>query len=93
MGAGAKGNKDVMLAALEPVKPRVAERLRTELAGAAPEAAADAILAAVKDVKGRYAQELAELIANPMVDFAVAEYLREAIAWVAEEEDSDGEAR
>lgn len=89
----AKGNKDVMLAALEPVKPRVAERLRTELAGAAPEAAADAILTAVKDVKGRYAQELAELIANPMVDFAVPEYLREAIAWVAEEEGSDGEAR
>ena len=88
----AEGNKDIMLGALEPVKPRVAERLRRELAEAAPEAAADAILAAIKDVKGRYAQELADLIAQPAVAFAVPDYLREAIAWVAEEAQDNGGA-
>ncbi len=85
----AEGNKDIMLDALEPVKPRVADRLRRELAEAAPEAAADAILAAVKDVKGRYAQELADLIAQPAVAFSVPDYLREAIAWVAENDDQE----
>lgn len=82
----AAGNQDIMLDALEPVKPRVTARLRRELAEATPEESADAILAAVKDIKGRYAQELADLIAKPNVKFAVPKYLREAIAWVAEAE-------
>lgn len=88
----ASGNKSVMLDALKPVKPRVAERLRRELVDATAEVAADAILAAVKDVKGRYAQELADLIAQPEVAFTVPEYLRAAIAWVADEEsDEEGD--
>ena len=89
----ANGNKDTMLDALAPVKPRVAERLRRDLAEAGPEEAADAILAAVEDVKGRFAQELALLISEPTVEFAVPEYLIDAIAWVAEKEDGgDGAA-
>lgn len=78
------GNKDVMLDALEEVKPRVASRLREELVESTPADAADAILAAVKDVKGRFAQELAELLAQPDVQFEVPSYLSEAIAWVAD---------
>jgi putative ATP-dependent endonuclease of OLD family len=85
------GNRDVMLDALEQLKPRVAARLHKELADldlTNPFNAAlvgDKILAAVADVKGRYAQELAELIDNPEVDFAVPKYLEGAIAWVADE--------
>lgn len=81
------GNKDVMLSALEPVKPRVAARLRKELADVPDAEAADAILAAIKDVKGRYAQELADLITDPEIPFEIPAYLREAIAWVADERD------
>jgi putative ATP-dependent endonuclease of OLD family len=80
-----EGNKDVMLDALEQVKPRVAKRLRRELAEASDEDAADAILEAVEDKKGQYAQELADLLADPEVKFTVPEYLSEAIAWVAAE--------
>jgi len=81
----AAGNKEVMLDALAPVKPLVAERLRGELAEASNEDAADAILAAVADKKGQYAQELADLLADPEVEFEVPEYLSKAIAWVAAE--------
>jgi len=81
----AAGNKDVMLDALEPVKPTVAKRLRGELAEASDDEAADAILKAIKDKKGQYAQELADLLADPDVEFEVPEYLAEAIAWVAAE--------
>jgi putative ATP-dependent endonuclease of OLD family len=87
------GNKDVMLDALEQVKPRVAARLREDLSNFDPqnpfdrEPIADKIIVAVADVKGRYAQELAELIANPMVEFVVPKYLEDAIAWVADEVD------
>jgi putative ATP-dependent endonuclease of OLD family len=79
----AEGNKDVMLDALEPIKPRVAARLRNDLADATADVAADAILAAVKDVKGRYAQELADLLADPSTRFDVPDYLQDAISWVA----------
>jgi putative ATP-dependent endonuclease of OLD family len=82
----AAGNKDVMLRALTEVKPRVAARLQEELADADNEQAADVILDAVKDVKGRFAQELAELLdGNEAEEFAIPEYLTDAIAWVADE--------
>jgi putative ATP-dependent endonuclease of OLD family len=77
------GNKGVMLDALEPVKPRVAKRLRRELAKVSNRHAADAILKAVEDKKGQYAQELADLLADPDVKFKVPEHLSDAIAWVA----------
>jgi hypothetical protein len=76
-----------MLRALELVKPKVAERLQAEIAEADDEAAAEAILGAIEDVKGRYAQELADLIADPTIEFVVPAYLRDAIAWVADERD------
>lgn len=79
------GNKDVMLRALEPVKPRVATRLYAELADASDEEAADAILDAIEDKKGQYAQELADLLTDREVRFEVPEYLAEAIEWVAAE--------
>ncbi|HEX3692637.1 MAG TPA: AAA family ATPase [Solirubrobacteraceae bacterium] len=79
------GNKDVMLDALDPVKPRVAGRLRAELADASDKDAADAILNAIEDKKGQYAQELADILRDPEVPFEVPEYLSEAIAWVAAE--------
>jgi putative ATP-dependent endonuclease of the OLD family len=81
------GNAKVMIDALEPVKPKVAARLRGELADTTAEQTADAILAAVKDVKGQYAQELADLLAKPEIPFTAPSYLREAIAWVADEHD------
>jgi putative ATP-dependent endonuclease of OLD family len=81
----AAGNKDVMLDALEPVKPLVAKRLRGELDEASNDDAADAILKAVEGKKGQYAQELADLLADPNVKFEVPEYLSEAIAWVTAE--------
>lgn len=84
------GNTEIMLQALEPIKPNVAARLRRELADASNEAAADAVLAAVADVKGRFAQELAEVLAaDPGVSFSVPDYLRDAISWVAEERRGD----
>lgn len=79
------GNKDAMLRALAEVKPRVAERLKEELTNAAPHEVADGILNAVNDVKGRFAQELAVLLDDETVDFAIPEYLVEAISWVADD--------
>lgn len=81
----AAGNRDVMLDALEPVKPTVAKRLRGELAETSDDEAADAILKAIKDKKGQYAQELADLLADPDVEFEIPEYLAGAIAWVTAE--------
>jgi len=80
----AAGNKDVMLAALAEIKPRVAKRLAGELAHADDETAADEILKAVTDVKGQFAQELADRIANPFTEFIVPEYLQTAIEWVTD---------
>ena len=47
--------------------------------------AANAILSKVADVKGRFAQELAALLEDETIDFTTPDYLKEAIAWVADE--------
>lgn len=80
----AAGNVEMALDALAAVKPRVAEHLRAEVDPTKPEAAAQPILEAIKDVKGRFAQELAELLADEKREFAVPDFLREAIEWVTE---------
>ena len=53
------GNWEAALAALELVRPRVAQQLRQELSDATAEEQADALLASVDRVKGRFAQALA----------------------------------
>jgi putative ATP-dependent endonuclease of OLD family len=86
----AADNIDVMLTALGEVKPRVAAALRNELAGVDLREAADAILAKVADVKGRFAQELAAMLEDEKVAFTIPGYLKDAIAWVAEEVPASG---
>ena len=81
------GNKDIMLRALSAVKPKVAARLQASIASVSDADAATAILAAVENIKGQYAQELADLISDPEVPFEIPAYLRDAIAWVADEAD------
>jgi putative ATP-dependent endonuclease of OLD family len=74
------GNWDIMLAALKLVRPRVAQKLATEYAGASNESRADALLGAVRNIKGRFAQALAATLEKTET-FIVPPYLREAIAW------------
>jgi putative ATP-dependent endonuclease of the OLD family len=78
-------NLELMLDALDLVKPIVTKRLRGELEGAELETSADALLEAVKDVKGRFAQELADLLDNDPREFVVPDFLRDALIWVTEE--------
>ncbi|HTD08810.1 MAG TPA: AAA family ATPase [Solirubrobacteraceae bacterium] len=81
----ATGNVEVMLQALSGVKPRIGSALKRELTGIEPREAANAILSKVADVKGRFAQELAALLEDETIDFTAPDYLKEAIAWVADE--------
>jgi putative ATP-dependent endonuclease of OLD family len=81
----AAGNVDVMLRALTIVKPRVGPALADQLRDADPRDAADAILEKVADVKGRFAQELASILDEDEVEFTIPDYLRDAIAWLADE--------
>lgn len=83
------GNADVMLTALEAVKPVAGKDLRAAIADADRETQADAILKKVADVKGRYAQELAERLATDSTRFDVPAYLRAAIEWVADPSPAD----
>jgi putative ATP-dependent endonuclease of OLD family len=82
----AAGNWDVLLDALAGVKPRVAQRLRTEHANSGASARADALLAAVAGRKGRFAQELVALLEAGR-SLTVPDYLAEAIAWVTADQD------
>ncbi len=78
----AAGNWRVLVAALKPIKPRIAARLLTDLDPLGDEERADRILAAIADVKGRFAQELAAIIEIPGALFIVPPYIREAIEWI-----------
>lgn len=79
------GNTEVMLDALEQVKPVAGPRLRNAITALSSEEQAQAILDKVSDVKGRFAQELAERLADDSVDIHVPDYIRAAIEWVADE--------
>jgi putative ATP-dependent endonuclease of OLD family len=81
----AAGNVGVMLRALAIVKPRAGPALAKDLEGADPKAAADAILESVAEIKGPFAQALAAVLDEDDEEFVIPEYLRNAIAWVAEE--------
>lgn len=83
------GNQKLMFEALKQVKPKAGPKLETDMAGKSSDEVATAILGNVKEVKGRYAQELAELFADPETTLKVPTYLRDAIAWVAEETGTD----
>lgn len=87
----AAGNWDVLLDALAAVKPRVAQRLRSEHVASDADARADALLAAVADRKGRFAQELVALVEAGR-SLTVPDYLAEAIAWVTPDEDPAADA-
>ncbi len=88
----AAGNWEVLLEALVPVKPRVAERLRIDHADSQPHERADALLATIADRKGRFAQELvAVLDENANAHFIVPAYLAEAIEWVTGDQEMAGD--
>jgi putative ATP-dependent endonuclease of the OLD family len=82
LAAASTENWDVLLRALEPIKPRVAKALRDELGAADAEERANRLLEKVKDVKGPFAQQLADLLENDETSFEPPSYLVEAIMWV-----------
>jgi putative ATP-dependent endonuclease of OLD family len=75
------GNRPLMIAALAPCKPKLAEKLPAELEGLDDHDAADKLLERIGRDKGVFAQSLAELLADDNNHFEPPEYLREAIAW------------
>ncbi len=74
-------NRPLLIEALRPLKPTVAEKLPAELEGLGDEQAADLLYAKVKRDKGPFAQSLAELLADDDNDFEPPAYLCEAIDW------------
>jgi putative ATP-dependent endonuclease of OLD family len=74
-------NRPLMIEALRPVKPRVAEKLPGELEGLEDRASASKILSAIGREKGPFAQALAELLADDANLFEAPGYLLEAIDW------------
>jgi len=78
----AAGNRDVLLKALRPIKPRVSTALGRDHADSSPQEWADALLEKVKDVKGPFAQELADLLDDRINGLTVPSYLEDAIGWV-----------
>jgi len=88
----AAGNWEVLLEALEPVKPRVARRLRNDHADSDARQRADALLESVLDRKGRFAQELVAVLEADR-EVTVPTYLADAIEWVtADQEVGPGDA-
>ena len=83
------GNVEVMLDALDQVKPVAGPALRNLIADNPNAAQAEAILEKISDVKGRFAQELAERLADESLELEVPDYLREAIEWVADQTTRD----
>jgi putative ATP-dependent endonuclease of OLD family len=78
------GSWTLLLDALRPVKPRVANTLTRSLATATPTERADSLLEKVRDVKGRFAQELASMIDDRHDEFAPPDYITQAIMWVTD---------
>lgn len=78
------GNAEVMLQALEALKPIAGPRLRSAISDQPTAVRADAILGGVAKVKGRFAQELAELLSVEAQSIQVPQYLIDAIEWVTE---------
>lgn len=88
----AAGNWEVLLEALTPIKPRVAARLRADLADSDEIRRADALLDKVVGRKGRFAQELVALLEAGR-GFNAPRYLIEAIEWVtADQTEEQGDS-
>jgi hypothetical protein len=85
----AAGNWDLALGALKRIRPKVAERLTTELSGKSSAEQADAMLEAIVSVKGPFAQVIvAELRTGR--ELVVPPYLGNAIEWLTNS-DGDGD--
>lgn len=81
------GLTEILLAALAPLRPRVAARLGA--LEAAPDAWADAFLGAVERIKGAFAQALVVHLENTGARLAAPEYLASAVAWAAGRSSAD----
>jgi putative ATP-dependent endonuclease of the OLD family len=75
------GNRPLMIAALAPCKPILAEKLPAELEGLDDEQAADKLLERIGRDKGVFAQSLAELLGDDKNEFEPPGYLRMAVEW------------
>jgi putative ATP-dependent endonuclease of OLD family len=75
------GNRALMVEALAPFKPKVAEKLPAELAKLDNDAAADLLYEKIGRLKGPFAQSLAEKLGHPDCHFEVPVYLGEALDW------------
>lgn len=83
------GNWDLALAALGRIRPKVAERLASDLAGKTRSEQADALLEKIASVKGPFAQAIvAELRSGR--ELVVPPYLGDAIGWLTEPDDDGG---
>lgn len=85
------GNWDLALAALCRIRPRVAERLSVELAGATTAQQADEMLDKIKSIKGPFAQALVQELRGG-AKLLVPDYLKDAVKWVTRSDDGGGDA-
>ncbi|PPI89105.1 hypothetical protein C5F51_26540 [Nocardia nova] len=80
-------NWEILLNALKPIKPRVAEWLRRDYASSSTKDRADVLLTKVANVKGRFAQELTLLLAKAE-HTDIPPHIRAAIEWATAAETS-----
>ena len=76
-------NREVMLDALTTVRPRLGPKLAAEAVDLSNEQIATKMVEQIGESKGEFAQVLAELISDPPKTFQAADYLQDAIRWVA----------
>jgi putative ATP-dependent endonuclease of the OLD family len=80
------GNWDLALAALGRIRPKVAERLASVMAGKTSFEQADALLERIASIKGPFAQAIvAELRSGR--ELIVPSYLADAVEWLTETDD------
>lgn len=78
-------NRPLMIQALAPFKPKIAQRLPAELEGLDDNAAAKKVQDAIGKLKGLFAQALAEIVADHDNGFKAPQYLCDAIEWATHE--------
>lgn len=85
------GNWELLLDALEPLRPRVTARLRHAMAGEPPTERAAALVRATKKIKGEFAQSVVDVMSSPVDEtgsrrlLAPPAHLRKAIEHVTAE--------
>lgn len=82
------GNWELALAALKRIRPRIAERLASDLAGESSRAQADAVTDKVKSIKGPFAQAVVQELRSGK-KLNVPTYLADAVKWLTESNGSD----